>query len=281
MLIKEPTTKIYNMISNMNISFGNAKGVSLENGKLTENGKKRLYNQLLNLYDENRELRDDAFIPKIRKEIFDAIADICVFLYGGNHFINQPLSDFTLKFTEEEGITLADGKHFPLSEIDKAREYFAKNSFEILKNIIDKVIRVSETGDLEQYQKDSEELSIALHVAFELFKKTDKPEHTMLYLNELVNQSNLSKLCRNMDEVNDTLDFYAKKNVAVDFKESELLQENGKPFLIVYSIKDQIVQDMKNGKLLFDDHGVAIMKEYRKDKFLKNTKWFEPDLSQF
>lgn len=279
MITKNNTHKIYNLISNMNISFGNQKGLAVDQDlKLTPKGKERLINQLLNLYDENRELRDDAFIPKIRKEIFDAICDLDVFLYGASHFINKPLSDFTVSFGEE--IVLPDGKKFPISQKKEAQLYVEENSFEMIKVMIDTLIEKIHEEDLDAYQVEAENLAKALFVLFELFKKDDK-KHTMLLLNQIVNDSNLSKLCRNMDEVEATLQFYRERGIQVDFKESELLQNNGEPFLIVYSAIHQVIQDRKNGVLLFDKNNQPIMKEYPKDKFLKNLNWFEPDLSNF
>lgn len=280
MITQEKTTKIYDMISSMNFAFGNKKGLSLnESGKITEKGAERLKNQLKNLYDENRELRDDAFIPKIRKEIFDAIADISVFLYGANHFLNLPLHDFSVSFSD--GIQLPDGKTFSVDNIEEARDYVSKNSFNMLNTIIDRIIKVAKNKDISEYQKNAIKLSEALHTIFELFKK-DNRKHTMIYLNKLVNDSNLSKLCRNKEEVDATVKFYTDKNVKVSVKFSDLLQDNGENFMIVYSPIEQIIQDMKNGELLFNkETGEPIMKEYRKDKFLKNTSWFEPDLSKF
>lgn len=268
--------KIYKMISAMNIAFGNKKGLSVENGKITDFGVKRLTSQLMNLYDENRELRDDAFVAGVRKEIFDAIADISVFLYGGNHFIDRSLPDFTVSLEDEvihfDGYTFKDKNY--------AQKYVSENSYSALNKQIDPIIKAVENRDIESYHKYALELAKTLFVIFELFKKEEK--HTMVYLNKLVNDSNLSKLCRNMEEVEKTLHFYRVKDVEVDFKDSELLQEDGKPFLIVYSTKDQFVHDKDiEGNFIYKENGEPEIKEYRENKFLKNTVWFEPDLSEF
>lgn len=275
---KQDSDKIYKMISAMNIAFGNKKGLSIDNDKITNFGVKRLTSQLMNLHDENRELRDDAFIPKIRKEIFDAIADISVFLYGANHFLDKSLPDFTVSF--EDGIIEFNGQVF--SDKESARKYIAENSYPALKKEIDLIIEAVNNFDIENYEKHAYKLASDLFVIFEVFKKEDNKEHTMIYLNKLVNDSNLSKLCRNMEEVDKTLHFYRVKNVEVDFKNSELLQDDGNPFLIVYSTKDQFVHDKDtDGNFIYKENGEPEIKEYRENKFLKNTVWFEPDLTEF
>lgn len=274
---KQNTENIYKMISAMNIAFGNKKGIAIDNGKITDFGFKRLKSQLENLYDENRELRDDAFIPNVRHEIFDAVADLSVFLYGANHFVNKSLPDLIISF--EDGIIEFDGKTF--SDKDTARKYISENSFQALNKEIDLIIKAVEDRNLDSYEKYAYNLAVSLFVIFEVFKKEDK-KYTMIYLNKLVNESNLSKLCRNTEEVEKTLHFYRVKDVEVDFKESDLLQEDGKPFLIVYSTKDQFVHDRnEKGEFLYKENGEHEIKEYRENKFLKNTNWFEPDLSDF
>lgn len=274
---KQNTENIYKMISAMNIAFGNKKGIAIDNGKITDFGFKRLKSQLENLYDENRELRDDAFIPNVRHEIFDAVADLSVFLYGANHFVNKSLPDLIISF--EDGIIEFDGKTF--SDKDTARKYISENSFQALNKEIDLIIKSVEDRDLDSYERYAYNLAVSLFVIFEVFKKEDK-KYTMIYLNKLVNESNLSKLCRNTEEVEKTLHFYRVKDVEVDFKESDLLQEDGKPFLIVYSTKDQFVHDRnEKGEFIYKENGEPEIKEYRENKFLKNTNWFEPDLSDF
>lgn len=279
--------RLYNLISNMNIAFGNKKGISVDSdNQLTDYGIQRLTSQLKNLYDENLELHRDGFKADLRNEIFDAIADISVFLYGASHFLNQPLRSFDIKLNEEVLLPYVnhDGNiEFKLfSSVEESRKHIWNNSFEIINIYIDDIFKTVSDKDLTAYQEKSEKLAELLFLIFELFKNQENHKHTMLYLNKKVNDSNLSKLCRNMEEVEDTLNFYRRKNVEVDFKESDLLQDDGKPFLIVYSTKDQIIQDMNtDGTLIFNSDGTPFMKEYRENKFLKNTKWFEPDLSEF
>ncbi len=48
-------------------------------------------------------------------------------------------------------------------------------------------------------------------------------------------------------------------------KDSLLNQENGTPFLVVYSVKNQIVKN----------------KEYREGKALKNVNWKLPEFGDF
>lgn len=280
MIVKElKETELYKMISNMNISFGNKKGLSVDNlQKITSNGKNRLIAQIRNLYDENKELKRDGFDANVRKEIFDAIADLSVFLYGSNHFLNRKLSDFSISFTDE---TIKFGDKF-FNDKELAKKYVEENSFEILNREIDSLITSIENEDLEKYDFYAKRIAILLFTIFELFKKENRPEHTMIYLNHIVNESNLSKLCKNQEEIDATLHFYRRKNVEVDVKPSDLKQKDGTPFYIVYSTKDQFVHDQdEEGNLLYEKDGSPLIKEYRENKFLKNTIWFEPDLSDF
>ena len=280
MIVKQAEDcKIYKMVSSMNVAFGNKKGLTVdENKKLIEDKKERLLSQLRNLYDENKELKQKGFDKKQREEIFDAIADLCVFLYGGSHFIDKELPDFTVDLEDKFEIF---GKKFSTSKKEDAIKYIKQFSLEKLDAMIDQIIQSVKNSDLNSYNEKASKFAEVLFVLFEIFKK-EGSHYDMIYLNKIVLDSNLSKLCRNMEEVEATLKFYRDKHVEVDYKESDLIQSNGEPFLFVYSLKDQFCHDMnENGEYIYLENGDPEIKEYRKDKFLKNTKWFEPDLTNF
>lgn len=257
----------YQNISDMNTAFGNIRGLALEETAIkgakiiSDKGVKRLIAQARNLYDELDELRDDGFNVLLkdpeslsgRKEMFDAIADLIVFLYGVGHFVDisiNPKHDWYSKYLAQD---LYENYNYS-SQYEKI--------YKELKSEIDDLIATIENKDIEfinafMHRLNSKISALCLSVA--------KPGYDLDLLIDRVTQSNMSKLCINDDELEATLKFYRDKGVEVYSKESPLVQESGKPYLVVYSSKEQTV----DGKV------------YRADKFLKNVNWFEPDISDF
>lgn len=255
----------YQNISDMNTAFGNLKGLALEetvsgNKLISDIGVKKSVAQARNLYDELDELRDDGFAvlkkdPNSvfgRKEMFDAIADLIVFLYGLGHFVDIPINKkhdwYTNRLAEEIKV------YSPTVLQEKI--------YEDIKSIIDELIASIEHKDIELIDTFIHTLNSKITA---LFLVNAKPGYDLDLLINRVTESNMSKLCRNQEELEATLKFYQDKGVEVYSKESPLMQESGKPYLVVYSSKEQTVE----GKI------------YRADKFLKNVNWFEPDITDF
>lgn len=257
----------YQNISDMNTAFGNIKGLALEETAIkdakiiSDKGVSRLVAQARNLYDELDELRDDGFTvlrkdpnsTSGRKEMFDAIADLIVFLYGVGHFVDIPINKKHDWYTKR------------LAEEFKNYSYtvFYEKIYEEIKSMIDELIAAIEHKDVElidlfMHRLNSKITALCLSEA--------KPGYDLDLLIDRVTESNMSKLCRNDEELEATLKFYRDKGVEVYSKESPLVQESGKPYLVVYSAKEQTDAD---GKV------------YRADKFLKNINWFEPDITDF
>jgi len=265
---------VYENISEMNTAFGNLKGLALsENGNISEYGTQRLIAQAQNLPDELRELERDAFAPlkedpkspKARKELFDAIADILVFLHGAGHFMDMEVS---YRFNSDVYV-LPEFYENEAKQIVKLRpgtpEFFDQ-FIEVVKTHMNFFI----TGIMlnEMWTIDDHYRKIDNDMHF-LFNHYAKPGKTVELLIERVVESNMSKLCKNQEEVDATLKYYRDMGVEVDVKDSPLMQEEGVPFLVVYSTKDQII--IVDGK----------EKEFRADKFLKNINWKEPVLADF
>jgi NTP pyrophosphatase (non-canonical NTP hydrolase) len=79
-----------------------------------------------------------------------------------------------------------------------------------------------------------------------------------------ISESNFSKLCKTIEEANDTLQYYADNGVECYIQECQL---DGKVVYAVKSAKDQVV--MFKGE----------EKDFIKDKFLKSIYWKTPDLN--
>lgn len=254
----------YQNISDMNTAFGNLKGLSLESTVskdakiISDKGVERLVAQAKNLYDELDELRDDGFAVLLedpasktgRKEMFDAIADLIVFLHGVAHFVNTDITNRHDWYTELLTSQLKEDFNFDTIYSD-------------IKTKIDELLETIKNKDVEFLNVDLHRLNS--YISAVCAAKT-KPGYDLDLLIDRVTESNMSKLCRNQEELEATLKFYTDKGVDVYSKESPLMQESGKPYLVVYSAKEQT-----------DGEG----KVYRADKFLKNVNWFEPDISDF
>lgn len=260
---------VFQNVSDTNIAYSNVKGSALKDGKLTEEGINKLLNQVRNLYDERRELINDGFAvllknsssPEGRKEMFDAMADLLVFLHGVGHFI-----DSEIKYTPYDNLYVLP-EFFENADGDIARlrpgmpEFYERFS-QTLGQHIDFLVSAIKAGDLEGIKHFYK--VIDNDIIF-LFNKYKKEKFTVELLIERATISNLSKLCSNQQEVNETLKYYRDLGVEVDVKDSLLNQENGTPFLVVYSVKNQIVKN----------------KEYREGKALKNVNWKLPEFGDF
>jgi hypothetical protein len=243
----------YKNISDTNTAFGNLFGSCMENGVITNYDK--LYNQSLNLYDELDELRDDGFKllkegPEKQKEgrigMVDAIGDLIVFLYGVPHFLGY-------KYLEKESSPeLKD----VLIGYDK--DVFYENVYDDIKAIINELIKtINDKRNYKAIMQAVQELDIYLATLCSLYSV----DRTVLI--HKITESNMSKLCSNETEVNQTLKFYRDKGVVVHDGPSPLKQADGSPYQVVYSSIDQNVGG----------------KDYRANKFLKCVNWVEPDLS--
>lgn len=240
-------------ISEMNTAFGNLFGCCVKEGKVTD--YKKLMNQSKNLYDELDELKDDGFsLLRVNKDdtegrrgMLDAIGDILVFLYGVPHFLGvnykTPVAEKN-KFLEKINSYKEDEKYDAI--------------YNDVKSLIDDIIAaISSEQELKVVEHGSEELDAYINALC---------EHYSIDLTVLIDRitlSNMSKLCASLDEQELTLKKYRDDGVDVYAKESPLKQENGAPYYVVYSSKEQEVK----GKV------------YRAHKFLKCVKFFEPDIS--
>lgn len=300
-------------VSDMNTAYSNEFGcaVSLVNGEkvITEKGAITLFNQVKNLDDEADELRDDGFNVLLedpnsvsgRKEMFDAIGDLLVFAHGAGHMLGEDITDKSREdglgepllgfeideLRSPEGqikiqalLEEAKEKNIPeltaclemLSNIDADDKTFF-NAFDvILKGAIadfkDKVVARDFEGSLEAYDGINDLLEF-------LFNLKAKKDYTIDLLIDRITKSNMSKICKNAEEVADTVAFYEAKGVEVYSKESPLFQEDGTPYLLVCSAKEQIVREFN------EDKGEEEDKVYRANKVLKNIHWFEPNLLDF
>lgn len=245
----------YKNISDTNTAFGNQFSSAINKGVIVD--YKKLYNQSMNLYDELEELNDDAFSilkddplsKKGRIEMVDAIADLIVFLYGVPHFLGYVYTE------KQSNPTLKD---ILIGYKNEEKTNFYSHVVDDIKGIIDEIIKaISENKNHTTIMKKVEELDIYLMTLSDLYNVN------VDLLIQKVTDSNFSKLCKNEEETNLTLDFYRNKGVEVYSGISPIKQEDGRPYFVVYSSKEQTVQ----GKV------------YRADKFLKCINWFEPDLS--
>lgn len=246
--------KMYKNISDTNTAFGNVFGSCLDKGVIINYEK--LNNQALNLYDEHQELYDDGFrilrddptSKKGRKGMVDAIADIIVFLYGIPHFLGYRYQE------QEVNLKLKDILINYENEGDKS---FYEQVLEDTKELIDGILEaINDKKNHSLIITRVKELDIYLHTLCDLYNID------MTKLIDKVTLSNMSKLCKNEQEVKDTIEFYTSKGVEVYSGISPLIQEDLTNFYVVYSSKDQTVQ----GKV------------YRADKFLKCVNWHEPDI---
>lgn len=259
----------YQNVSDMNTAFGNKLGLVMVDGKLKDDTSK-LSSQAKNLYDELDELRDDGFnvlakdpdSVEGRKEMFDAIGDILVFLYGVGHFIAlDPEKHIIQDYKEYDSHLAPYISQITDEDLYESIKYHIDNMMDHIKNrSLDGVIEsLHQIDDLTQ----------------SIFYFYVKPEKTIHLLIDRIVESNLSKLCKDEDELNATLKSYRDKGVEVYAGESPLLQENGKPYLVVFSAKEQTVAEYS------EKEKKMINKVYRKDKFLKCVNWFEPNLYDF
>lgn len=244
--------KPYKNISDTNTAFGNLFGSAVKNNVIVDYDK--ILNQSLNLYDELDELRDDSFKllrvneqdKKGRIELVDAIADLIVFSYGTIHFLGV---DYT-EMTSDSRIVEA------LSSIPKPQFYDIVYD-DILKMIDVIIQKIKEKADVDSILKTIKDLDTYL-MSLAAYYNVD-----MTLLIQRVTDSNLSKLCLNDADTKATLHFYEAKGVEVYSGVSPIKQTDGSPYYVVYSSKEQVVQD----------------KVYRAHKFLKCINWYEPDLS--
>jgi hypothetical protein len=243
--------KPYKNISDTNTAFGNLFGSSVNGNTVTDYDK--LYNQAKNLYDELDELRDDGFSLLIkdptdrdgRKEMVDAVADLLVFLYGLPHFLNV---DYVEAKPNQHTIELLQ---------DLQGDEFYTTVYNDIKDRIDAIIvSIQDKSNIDEMMDEIVSLDSYL-MSLAAFYNAD-----VTSLIQKVTDSNMSKLCLNDADTEATLNFYRDKGVDVYSNNSPLIQENGQPFQVVYSSREQTVDD----------------KVYRAHKFLKCVNWFEPDL---
>lgn len=241
----------YKNISDTNTAFGNLFGSSVKGNIVTDYDK--LYNQAKNLYDELDELRDDGFSLLIkdpadingRKEMVDAVADLLVFLYGLPHFLNV---DYVEAKPNQHIIELLQ---------DLQGDEFYTTVYNDIKDRIDAIIvSIQDKSSIDEMMDEIVSLDSYL-MSLAAFYNAD-----VTSLIQKVTDSNMSKLCLNDADTEATLNFYRDKGVDVYSNNSPLIQENGQPFQVVYSSREQTV----DGKV------------YRAHKFLKCVNWFEPDL---
>jgi len=300
-------------ISDMNTAYSNEFGcaVDLVDGKkvITEKGAIRLFDQVKNLDDESEELRKDGFNVLLadpqsatgRKEMFDAIADLLVFAHGAGHMMGEDITDKTredgmgeplLGFEIDElrspegqakiKVLLEEAREKDIPELTACLEMMSnidaddETFFADFEIILNAAIADFKRSVLARNFEDSMEAYDGINDLLEfLFNLKKKPDYTIDLLIDRVTESNMSKLCKNEEQVNDTVDFYVHKGVEVYVKESPLLQDDGTPYLLVCSAKEQTVKDYN------EETGVEEDKVYRANKVLKNIHWFEPELSDF
>lgn len=267
------TKSVYKYVSEMNTAYGNPVGLAVEDDKvLKESAISKLLSQARNIYGEIDELRDDGFNVLLeeptsktgRKETFDAMADILVFLHGVGHFINkEPVIFSEEKFENIPSYYLVGDENSEIEKLEFGTEDFAKKYYNMIRHHTDLLISSIYERDLNSILFYFKQIDVDVKSLFNILKKEG---YTVEELVRRVTESNLSKLCRNEEELEKTLKFYHDLELEVHSGESPLLQDNGKPFLVVYSSK---TQKDKNGKA------------YQANKALKNTVWFEPDIFDF
>lgn len=246
-------------IADTNTAFGN-----LEKCCIGITNYEKLYNQAVNLYDELDELRDDGFAllikdknsAKGREEVVDAIGDLIVFLYGIPHFLGANYVE-SINLASKE--VYNDYQTFKMN-IRKHNEEdaFFTNVYNDIKVLIDTLVSgIQNKTDYHTVLADTQRIDTYLFALCEFYGINIKLSI------DRITQSNMSKLCKDQDEAEATLKFYRDKGVDVYAKDSPLLQEDGSPYIVVYSSKEQTV----GGKV------------YRAHKFLKCVNWFEPERS--
>lgn len=254
-------------VADTNTAFNNL-AYSAVSVKITNYDK--LYHQALNLYDELDELRDDSFSllktdpdsPKGRIEMIDAIGDLYVFLYGLPHFLGADYIESAVLHNREIRELYQDYQ----TTIAAYREgpSFFEYVYDDIKTLIDNIINVIQTekerGEGGGY---SELLSAIRDLDTYLLALCESYSIAIDEAIDRITISNMSKLCRDDSETEATLNHYRNLGVDVYSKGSPLIQENGSPYQVVYSSKEQTVRG----------------KEYRAHKFLKCVNWVEPDLS--
>lgn len=254
-------------ISDTNSAFGNLFGICIAGNKVINVSK--LKTQAENLYDELLELKEDGFdvFQKAASELtivdgtvdldkmktgrlgmIDALGDLLVFLYGIPHFLGV---DYVESSVDEK-------LKVEIQSYDEKSVYSL--IYDDIKTLIDNLIAsITNEEGINAIIAQTEKLDSYLLTVASIFGVD------MTGAIQEITNSNMSKLCKDENECNDTLKFYTDKGVDVYSKESPLIQESGKPFLVVYSSSDQEVQ----GKV------------YRAHKFLKCVNWSEPDLTLF
>lgn len=243
-------------ISDTNSAFGNLFGICIAGNKVINVSK--LKTQAENLYDELLELKEDGFdfllkegdlnSTKGRLGMIDALGDLLVFLYGIPHFLGV---DYVESSVDEK-------LKAQIESYDEKSAYSL--IYDDIKTLIDNLIAsITNEEGIHAIIEQTEKLDTYLLTLANIFSVD------MTGAIQEITDSNMSKLCKDETECNETLKFYTDKGVDVYSKASPLLQENGNPFLVVYSSSDQEVQ----GKV------------YRAHKFLKCVSWSEPDLTRF
>lgn len=236
---------INNNIKNMNIAFNNPEGNALIGER--DYHSEKLLNQALNLYDEHEELKEEGFDlletsdPLVQKQgrigMVDAIGDLVVFLVGLSVYINRYYEineDVVFDVPEEN-----------------------KDSHDMIKHSIDNVI-LSIKG-----KRDIDFVEIEMNNLMNLLYSFCKSRN--IDIEEVINRvtkSNMSKLCKTKEQLDNTVKFYRDLGVDIYIKESPVNQDDGSYQYIVYSACEQTVK----GKV------------YRANKFLKCIDWFEPNL---
>lgn len=266
------TKSIYENISEMNTAFGNVKGLAIEGDAIKESKFGKLLNQSRNIYGEIDELRDKGFNVLLkdstsvegRKELFDALADILVFLNGVGHFINkEPQIKIGERFDKLPSYYLVGDENSAIEKLEFGTQDFATRYYDMIKHHTDLLISAVHNRDIKEIVLTFKQIDFDV---LDLFNKVKKEGYTREELIDRVTASNMSKLCKNEEETNETLKYYRDREIEVHSDVSPLRQANGEPFYVVYSSKNQT-----------DKHG----KTYTAGKFLKNTIWFEPDLYDF
>lgn len=266
------TKSIYENISEMNTAFGNIKGLAIENGQIKEAKFSKLLNQSRNIYGEIDELREKGFDVLLkdakdvegRKELFDAMADILVFLNGVGHFINEePQIQPGERFDKLPTHYLIGDENSAIEKLEFGTQDFATRYYDMIKHHTDLLISAVHARDVNEIVLTFKQIDFDV---LDLFNKVKKEGYTREELIDRVTASNMSKLCKNEEETNKTLEYYREREIEVHSDVSPLRQANGEPFYVVYSSKNQT-----------DKYG----KTYTAGKFLKNTTWFEPDLYDF
>lgn len=87
-----------------------------------------------------------------------------------------------------------------------------------------------------------------------------------------ISKSNMSKVCRTMDQARKTRLYYLSIGVSVDISTSHIIE----PFLFFFKRKVPVYIVKSAKDQTYTENGTE--KSIRKGKFLKNIDWHEPDL---